>query len=453
MTAKSENRNPKLATDFVSWFRSVAPYAHGFRGRTFVVAFGGQLVADRGFVEFVHDLNLLASLGVRLVLVHGARPQIEARLKLGGVRTRYVRGMRVTNREALECVKEAVGRARSEVEALFSLGLPNSPMANADIRVASGNFVTARPVGVVDGVDLAYGGEVRKIDVAALRARLDQGDVVLLSPMGYSPTGEIFNLTYEEVASVSAIALRADKLIFLMDAPGITAPDGRLERELTAGDGERLLEGGGLAQGEASFLRHAVKATREGVGRVHLIGRQLRGAVLLELFTREGVGTMVTRETMERLRTAGIEDVGGILALIQPLEEEGVLVKRSRELLEREIGRFVVMEHDRVIVGCAALYPFPEKKAGELACLAVHPECRDQGYGDRLLAEIEARARQARLRRLFVLTTRAEHWFVERGFKESGVTELPEAKQALYNYQRRSIVLVKPLNPKSVDRG
>jgi amino-acid N-acetyltransferase len=448
MGSKNGPRNAKHDAEFVSWFRSVAPYANAFRGRTFVVAFGGQVVADRGFVEFVHDLNLLASLGVRLVLVHGARPQIEARLKLGGVRTRYVRGLRVTPREALECVKEAVGRARSEVEAVLSLGLPNSPMANADIRVASGNFVTARPVGVVNGVDLVYGGEVRKIDVPALRARLDQGDVVLLSPLGYSPTGEIFNLTYEEVATASAVALEADKLIFLTDSPGITGRGGRLERELTAGEAGRLLDRGGLAPGEASFLRHAVAACRDGVGRVHLIGRHLKGAVLLELFTREGVGTMVTREAVERLRCAGIEDVGGILKLIQPLEEEGVLVKRSRELLEREIGRFVVLEHDREIVGCAALYPFPEKKAGELACLAVHPECRDRGYGERLLAEIEVQARRARLRQLFVLTTRAEHWFVERGFKEVSVSELPEAKQALYNYQRRSIVLLKRLSPK-----
>lgn len=448
MGSKNETRNPKPATDFVSWFRSVAPYANAFRGRSFVVAFGGQVVAERGFVELVHDLGLLASLGVRLVLVHGARPQIEARLKLGGVRTRYVRGMRVTSREALECVKEAVGRARLEVEAQFSLGLPNSPMANADIRVASGNFVTARPVGVVDGVDLAYGGEVRKVDVAALRARLDQGDVVLLSPLGYSPTGETFNLTYEEVATASAIALKADKLIFLTDAPGITGRGGKLARELTAGDAEKLLASPDLPPAQAGFLRHAARASREGVGRVHLIGRQ-RGAVLLELFTREGVGTMVTREPVERLRCAQIEDVGGILGLIEPLEEEGVLVKRSRELLEREIGRFAVIEHDRMIVGCAALYPFPEKKAAELACLAVHPDYRDQGCGERLLAEVEERARRARLRRLFVLTTRAEHWFVERGFKEVPVSGLPKAKQALYNYQRRSIVLLKRLNSRS----
>jgi len=453
MAAKPGTRIPELGTDFVSWFRSVAPYANAFRGRRFVVAFSGQVVAERGFVELVHDLNLLASLGVRLVLVHGARPQIEARLKLGGVRTRYVRGMRVTSREALECVKEAVGRARVEVEAQLSLGLPNSPMANADIRVASGNFVTARPVGVLDGVDLAYGGEVRKVDVAAMVARLDQGDVVLLSPLGYSPTGEIFNLTYEEVATASAIALKADKLIFLTDAPGITGRGGKLARELTAGDAEKLLQSRDLPPAQAGFLRHAARASREGVGRVHLIGRQ-RGAVLLELFTREGVGTMVTREPMERLRSAQIEDVGGILSLIEPLEEEGVLVKRSRELLEREIGRFAVIEHDRMIVGCAALYPFAEKKAAELACLAVHPDYRDQGCGDRLLAEIEERARGARLRQLFVLTTRAEHWFVERGFREVGVSELPEGKQALYNYQRRSIVLVKRLNLKrAADRG
>jgi amino-acid N-acetyltransferase len=431
---------------FVAWFRAVAPYAHAFRGRTFVVAFGGEMAAARTFVEFVHDLGLLASLGVRLVLVHGARPQIEARLKQAGLRVQYVRGLRVTTREALEAVKEAIGRLRVEIEALLSMGLPNSPMANADIRVAAGNFVTARPVGVVDGVDLMHTGEVRKLDVAGIRARLDQGDVVLLSPLGYSPTGEIFNVPYEEVATATAIGVGADKLVFLADATGIAGPAGQVQRELTADQAEALAGNRGAApEVIRRALACAVRACRQGVSRAHLVSRHTRGAVLLELFTHAGIGTMVSARPMERIRPAQIEDVGAILSLIEPLEEQGVLVKRGRELLEREIGRFHLVEHDRMIVGCAALYPFPAKKAAELACLAVHPDHRNAGYGDRLLAAIEAQARQLGIRKLFVLTTRAAHWFVERGFQEAKLESLPLEKRALYNYQRRSKVFLKKL--------
>lgn len=438
-----------LSTDaeaFVAWFRSVAPYAHAFRGRSFVVAFGGEMAAARSFLEFVHDLGLLASLGVRLVLVHGARPQIEARLKQAGQRVQYVRGMRVTTREALECVKEAVGRVRVEIEALLSMGLPNSPMANADIRVAAGNFVTARPVGVVDGTDLMHAGEVRKLDVAGIRARLDQGDVVLLSPLGYSPTGEIFNVPHEEIATATAIGLGADKLVFLTDAPGVAGPTDEVQRELTADQADALSAKRGAApEGIRRVLGYAVRACRQGVARAHLVSRHVRGALLLELFTHGGIGTMVSAGPMERIRSAQIEDVGAILSLIEPLEEQGVLVKRGRELLEREIGRFHVVEHDRIIVGCAALYPIPAKKAAELACLAVHPDHRNAGYGDRLLGSIESAARRQGIRKLFVLTTRAAHWFVERGFQEAGLQALPLEKRMLYNYQRRSKVFIKKL--------
>ncbi|MEO7560429.1 MAG: amino-acid N-acetyltransferase, partial [Nitrosospira sp.] len=211
----------KTHSGFVTWFRSVAPYINAFRGKTFVVAFGGEVVADGKFIELIHDFNLLASLGVRLVLVHGARPQIEARLNECQLQTTYVRGMRVTDVATLQCVKESIGRVRVEIEALLSMGLPNSPMANAAIRVASGNFVTARPVGVIEGIDLMHTGEVRKVDIAAIRSRLEQGEVALLSPLGYSPTGEIFNLTLENVAAETAIALKAEKLIFLMDTAGV----------------------------------------------------------------------------------------------------------------------------------------------------------------------------------------------------------------------------------------
>ncbi len=432
---------------FVQWFRAAAPYIHAFRGRTFVIAFGGEVVSDGRFYELTHDLNLLAALGVRIVLVHGARTQIDERLKQHRHRARYERGLRITDDIALSCAKEASGRLRVEIEALLSMGVQNSPMANADIRVASGNFVTAKPIGVVEGVDYIHTGEVRKIDAAGIRDRLDHNELVLLSPLGYSPTGEIFNVALEDVAASAAAALQAEKLIFLMDAPGVvTGKRAELRRDLTCSDAEKLLARGvALLPDVQLYLPRAVRACREGVKRVHLISSRTEGGLLLELFTRRGVGTMLTQDPLERLRPAKIEDIGGILQLIEPLESEGILVKRSRDLLEMEIERFVVLEHDRMVIGCAALYPFPEEGSGELACLAVHPDFRGQGGGERLMEAIEAKARRQRIKRLFVLTTRTEQWFVERGYGETTVADLPRRRQTLYNYQRRSVVLLKRL--------
>jgi amino-acid N-acetyltransferase len=437
------SENGKNMKEFVNWFRYSSPYINAFRGKTFVLAFGGEVVADGRFVELTHDINLLASLGVKIVLVHGARPQIESRLKDAGLADQYLEGMRVTGIEELQKVKESVGRLRMEIEALLTMGLANSPMANADIRVAGGNFVTAKPVGVISGVDLMYTGTVRKIDAQAIKNRLDAGEIVLLPPVGYSPTGEVFNLTLEEVASRAAISLKADKLIFLMDEEGVKDEQGNLIRELSPAMGESLLSGRDLPEDIRTYLPCAVKCCREGVGRVHLVSRHVDGGILLELFTHEGIGSMITQDTLEQLREAAIDDVGGILALIEPLEAEGVLVRRNRERLEMEIGRFLVLEHDRMVIGCAALYPYGEE--GEIACLVVHPEYRNSGVGDRLLSRIEERAKKQGVRRVFVLTTRTAHWFMERGFMEAGVDALPEEKQSLYNYQRRSKVFMKQL--------
>ena len=431
---------------FVLWFRAAARYIHAFGGRTFVIAFGGEVVADGSFVALTHDLNLLASLGVRLVLVHGARPQIEAQMRSARLKPQYVRGIRVTDEHALASVKQASGQIRVEIEALLSMGLPNSPMANADIRVASGNFVTARPRGVVDGVDMCYTGEVRKVDADAINIRLDDGELVLLSPLGYSPTGEIFNLTLEDVAAETAIALGAEKLVFLMNEPGLKGKSGGLLRELTVSDAEKVLrKEQSLSDDATLYLPYAIKACKGGAARVHMISRHVDGALLLELFTHDGIGSMLTRDPLEQLRDATIEDVGGILRLIEPLEADGTLVKRSRELLEIEISRFSVLEHDKVIVGCAAIYPFVNEKSAELACVAVHPDFRDSGAGEQLLKWIEERAKKQRVKRLFVLTTRAAHWFIEHGFVEADLGSLPKQKQALYNYQRRSKVLIKAI--------
>ena len=428
---------------FVAWFRSVAPYFHAFRGRTFVIAFGGEVVADGKFVSLAHDINLLQSAGIRLVLVHGSRPQIEALLKRRDERSRYQDGVRITDPVALECVKEAAGVLRVEIEALLSQGLPNSPMAGAAINTVSGNFITAQPYGVHSGVDFQYTGTVRKVDMPAISSCLDAGNIVIISSLGYSPTGEVFNLSMEDVAVATAKALAADKLIFLTDEP-VRGKRGRVISELSAKEAERLLaRSKRLSPDTRLYLQHATEAVRGGVPRAHLVSHHVDGSLLIELFTHEGSGAMLTADKLEKLREATIDDVGGILRLIEPLEADGTLVFRGRELLEQEIQRFIVIEHDGIIVGCAALYPFPSGKEAELAALAVRPESRRLGYGEKLVDQVSAEAKRRGLKRLFVLTTLATHWFIERGFSESDIDALPEARRSLYNLQRRSKVLIK----------
>jgi amino-acid N-acetyltransferase len=433
--------------NFVRWFRQVAPYVHDFGGRTFVVAFGGELVAERArFASFIHDINVLASLEIRLVLVHGARLQIEAELKKQGLRSRYAQGLRITDEGALTAVKQAAGVLRVEIEALLSQGLPNSPMARAQIRVVSGNYITARPIGVRKGIDFLFTGAVRKVDAAALSSHLDVADIVLVPPLGYSTTGEVFNLAWEDVAENVAAALKADKLLMYTDKlpeDRKNARKGAPISELTADEAEALAKKGGQTPAATRALEHLARAVKTGVRRGHLVTRRAEGSLLQELFTHAGVGTMVTADALEKLRPAKIEDVRGMLALIEPLEADGTLVKRSRELLEAEIGNFLVVEHDGVIVGCAALYPYPEQKSAEFACLAVADGYRDEGYGERLLKSCEERARGLRLRRLFALTTHAAHWFLEQGFRAADVKALPEQRQALYNWRRGSKVFLK----------
>ena len=439
------NSKSQIDTRSVSWFRSVAPYFHAFRGKTFVVAFGGEVVADGKFVVLAHDINLLRAAGIRLVLVHGSRPQIEAQLKQRRAKPRYQNGIRITNAVALECVKEAVGLLRVEIDALLSQGLPNSPMAGAAINTVSGNFITAQPYGVREGIDYEHTGMVRKVDVAAINGCLDSENIVIISNVGYSPTGEVFNLTIEDVAVATAKALGADKLVFLTDEP-VRDNKGLPITELAVDEAESLLSGdNALTSDTRLFLAHAVEAILGGVPRAHLISHKVDGALLIELYTHDGSGSMVTAKTLERLRPAKIDDVGGILQLIEPLEADGTLVYRGRELLENEIRRFHVIEHDKLIVACAALYPFPKGKTAELAALAVRPEFRRAGYGERLLNALSADAKKRGMRKLVVLTTQTTHWFIERGFAAGNVSSLPEPKRSLYNWQRRSKVLVKIL--------
>ncbi len=433
------------ATQFVAWLRNVAPYVHAHRGKTFVVAFSGSLIEAGALTALIQDVSLLSAMGIRIVLVHGSRPQVQAQLALKGLDSRFHHGVRITDAAALECAKEAAGEIRLDIEAAFSQGLPSTPMAHSKVRVVSGNFVTARPMGVIDGIDHALTGVVRKVDTEALRFVLANGGLVLLSPLGFSPTGEAFNLTMEDVACTVATALKADKLVLLTETAGIAGTEGELLNELSVEDAEGMLEAGAMSADAEFNLRYAVRACRGGVARAHILSYALDGGLLVELFTHDGVGTMVAPEDLEKMRDATADDVGGIIKLIEPLEADGTLVKRPRELIEQEVDRFTVLEHDGVIFGCAALYPFPREKMGELACLTVHPQYQGYGDGERLMKRIEARAKASGMERLFVLTTRTSHFFIKRGFKPATVDDLPPTRQHMYNWQRRSQVLVKTL--------
>ncbi|QJR16426.1 amino-acid N-acetyltransferase [Usitatibacter palustris] len=439
-------KTPALKTEaFVKWFRAATPYIHQFGGGTFVIAFGGEVIAENEFQQLTHDINVLVSLEIRVVIVHGTRPQIDEQMRQHGVTPRFVNNRRVTDDRALACVKEANGIVRVEMEALMSMELANSPMWGADIRVSSGNFVTAKPVGVVDGVDFGHTGEVRKIDAEGIRRRLDDHEVVLLSPVGFSPTGDVFNCTLEDVATSAAIALKADKLIFLTETAGAQDAKGRLVSELTVKQAREMIAGNGLAEDVRIFLPWAVRACDAGVKRAHLISRHVDGALLIELFTSHGIGTMVVPESPERLRDAVGDDVPGIIQILEPLEQQGILVKREQHQLERDIGQFFVLESEGNILGCAALVPFPEDKTAELAALAVNPFYRDGGRGERMLAFAEQRARTSGFKTLFVLSTRTTHWFVERGFVEADLARLPERRRSHYNEDRRSKIFVKEL--------
>ena len=430
--------------DHVNWLRHASPYINAHRDCTFVVMLPGEGVAHPNFGNIVHDLVLLHSLGVRLVLVHGSRPQIEARLANQGLTPHFYRDLRVTDGPTLECVIDAVGQLRIAIEARLSMDMARSPMQGSRLRVTSGNFVTARPIGVVDGVDYHHTGEVRRIDRKGINRQLDERSIVLLSPLGYSPTGEIFNLACEDVATRAAIDLDADKLLLFGAESGLLDENGRLVRELRPQQVPQHLQRlGNSYQGE--LLDAAAEACKAGVRRSHIVSYAEDGALLSELFTRTGNGTLVAQEQFESLREATIEDVGGLMELITPLEDQGILVRRSREVLEREIEQFSIVEREGLIIACAALYQIADSDFGELACLAVNPAYRHGGRGDELLERIEERARAQGLKTLFMLTTRTAHWFRERGFVPSSVDRLPAARASLYNYQRNSQVFEKAL--------
>ncbi|VAW60016.1 N-acetylglutamate synthase [hydrothermal vent metagenome] len=429
---------------YVNWFRNSSPYIHSHRGRTFVIYISGETIIHNGFAHLIHDIALLNSLGVKLVLVHGARPQIKQQLNTLNIHSDFHNGWRITPAETLPGIEQAVGQVRVNIETQLSRGLINTPMAGAALKVISGNFVTARPYGVRDGIDFGFTGDIRKIDTHAIKQQLELNNIVLLSPIAYSPTGEAFNCRAEDVATVAASELGADKLIFMMPANGVKDSQQTLIHQLNLIDAEQLAQKKTNDDITQLHLCSAINACKKGVRRAHLISHETDGALLLELYTRDGSGTMITTDTYEGLRQANVNDVGGILELIQPLEDQHVLAHRSREQLELEIEQFTVIERDGMIIACAALYPY-DKNCAELACVAVHDDYQKQGRAGELIQHIQQQCIAQNINTLFILTTHTAHWFIEKGFVESDLKQIPIQRRDMYNAQRNSKIYIKPL--------
>lgn len=441
----AKQRNTELVQDF----RHAVPYVNAHRGKTFVIMLTGEVLQHDNFASILHDIGLLHSLGIRLVLVFGAHGQIDACLSAHQCVSVYHKHIRITDSRTLELVKQVAGQLQLDITARLSMSLNNTPLQGAHIHVVSGNFIIAQPLGVDDGVDYCHSGRIRRINNIAIHQQLDHGAIVLQGPVGVSVTGESFNLTAEEIATQLAIKLAADKLIGFCAAQGLVDEQGTVISEIFASEAADYLHrtnAGEAGDDTARFLYGAIQACRHGVHRCHLISYQENGALLQELFSRDGIGTQIVMESAEQVRSATIDDIGGILELIVPLEQQGILVRRSREQLEMEIDKFTIIQRDGMTLACAALYPYPHEQIGEMACLAVHPDYRNSARGEILLQCIEKQARKMGLKKLFVLTTSSIHWFQERGFSPVDVDSLPESKKQMYNYQRRSKVLLADLD-------
>lgn len=427
---------------FVKLFRSAAPYIHAHRNKTFVLQFDGLLVDSQRFFKIVHDIALLNSLGIRLIIIFDASPQIEKLQQQAGIQSHFVQGFRKTHKSSIAYIKQAVGATMIQIQALLSMGLPNSSMQHAQIKVSSGNFITAQPIGVVDGVDLGLTGVVRCIDEESIKQKLYNNELVIIAPLGYSLTGEVFNLNAIELAMEIANRLMVDKLIYLLSDAVLEDEVSQPIGELTQAEVEHIIKQKELKKADHLPLFSGLCACQAGVRQVHFIKHDQDGGLLIELFTRDGVGTLLSRDPFDQIRVATIEDIGGIFALIQPLEKQGILVYRSREKIEADIADYTILVRGGSVIACGILHIEEDSRYAELACLVVDSNYHNLGNGSALLNHIQQQAKKQGVEELFVLTTQASHWFLEHGFTEIAVDQLPLSRQVLYNYQRNSKVLL-----------
>lgn len=444
---------------FVRTFRESSPYINAFSDRVFVFHIPGALVTEPLFGSIMEDIALMRIVGIKLVLVLGPSHQVEARLASEGLDSNFHAGRRVTDDRTLRLVTEASGNLQFEIESMLSRGVVNMPSISK-LSIVTSNFYTAKPLGVIEGCDYGSTGVVRKFDVEAMTTRLNEGDILILRNIAASPSGQLFNCQSEDVAGSCAAAIKAEKLIFLAGPESNAIHDkgvGKAIHYLPISTASRFLatHAGELPSQFNRVLETSVRALEGGVTRAHLLDRTIDGVLLMEVFHRDGVGLMISRDLYEGIRKAKVSDVLGIEKIVQPLTEQGILVPRGRATIETDLKKFIVVERDGMVIACLSLSVMADDPAwAELGCLAVHESYRRLGKGDSMLNYTESLAFARGVRNLFILSTSSFQWFVERGFSEVSIDRLPVSRQKRYNSKRNSKIYFKMLeSPQAVKVG
>ena len=436
-------------SSFIQNFRLSAKYINLFNQNIFVIALSGYVFNEDQFEKIAQDINILHSLKIKVILVYGARPQVESILVKNKIPVRLVKNMRVTSSAALKHVIEVIGAIRNKIEA--TLSTINS--VSERMRLSSGNFLTAMPVGIIDGIDMESTGKIRGVDVEAIKNKLNHHEIVIVSPIGYSPIGQIFNLSYEQTAANIAAAINADKLIYYVDANGILNERGELIPELTSEKAHKLIShieekpspesAQNLSYDDFNILKSSVFAIKNKIKKVHLINRHIDGSLIEELFTEKGSGTILTEFALENFRKATECDLKDIYRILFPLEKRKILIERDLTQIKGMINQFYVLEHDKKFVGCVSLNSF--KESLELASFSIEPKYQRLGFGKKLLKFCELEAKKLKYDEMFILTTQSEHWFAENGFKEKSKELMPTFKKKTYQSERNSKYLTKKL--------
>ncbi|MDD6177457.1 MAG: amino-acid N-acetyltransferase [Succinivibrionaceae bacterium] len=440
--------NRTTDSNLVQAFRHSGPYLKHHRGSTFVIMLPGTTVASPFFDDIISDLALLQSLGIKLVLVFGAREQIDDELKKFNITAKFHKRIRIADDETFAVIKRVCGYMQIDLTSKLSMGLINTPMQGSRLNVVTGNFITARPLGVCDGIDYIHSGIVRRVDAENITRELANNSIVLISPVGYSVSGESFSVNSEDIAAQVAIAIKADKLItFCSDDELILDENGEVIAELFPDQAMEYLDkiDEEIHNSTCRYLRASITSCHGGVERCHLVSHEQSGSIIQELFTRDGIGTQIVSQSAEQVSQATINDIPSLMELIRPLELEGILVHRPREQLEMEIDHYVVIKRDGMVIASAALYCYDDEKMAELACVAIHPRYRGANRGNILINKVEELALKKGIKTLFVLTTKSAHFFLEKGFIPGDINDLPKKKREHYNYQRMSKVLLRPI--------
>jgi amino-acid N-acetyltransferase len=421
--------------------RGILQYVPQFREKTFVIAVDADIVRDENFANILLDVAVLRSLNIRVVLVHGAAAQIRVLAEKQGLQASNLDGTGVTDAPTLQLAIDGANRMTHEIL---------EGLSAHDLRAACTNAIIAHPLGIIQGVDHLMTGKVQRVDTELLQTLLDRGIIPILPPLGFDGEGKTYRANSDSIALATAETLKAIKLIFLTSQDGLRHHD-QLIRKMLVADLQKLIQSapGGFVPEMLSKAQHAAAACAAGVERVHIVSGREDEGLLAEVFSNEGIGTLIYANEYEQIRPAKKKDIRAIQRLTKKAVDAEELIRRTRTEMEKNLADYYIFEIDKNPVACVALHIYPEQRQGELASLFVSPAHENQGIGRKLIQFIETKAREAGLNELITLSTQAFTYFQSKGgFAEGTPDILPPARRAKYDQSgRNSKVLVKQLRP------